>query len=73
MKQYFETCVLCQKDRVTFGNFFLLFVGFRKQKKSSMVTVCNNLGADLKERSVCKPTCLFGQQLRRRLVSSCPW
>ena len=38
--------------------YFLVFTvscRFSKtKKKSSMVTVCNNLGADLKERSVCE-------------------
>ena len=33
MKQYFETCVLCQKDRVTFGNFFLFVCRFSKTEK----------------------------------------
>ena len=38
--------------------YFLVFTvscRFSKtKKKSCMVTVCNNLGADLKERSVCE-------------------
>ena len=47
------------KGRVTFRNFLLSGIYsklsvFENKKKSPMVTVCNNLGADLKERSVCK-------------------
>ena len=36
--------------------YFLVFTVsvFENKKKSSMVTVFNNLGADLKERSVCE-------------------
>ena len=56
-----------QKDRVNFGKILIFYFSvltvsclFSKTKKSPMATVCNNLGADLKERSVCKsPTLLW--------------
>ena len=75
----FTNLFLCQKDRLTFGKilFFLLVVFtvsclFWKTKKSSMATVCNNRGADLKERSVCRsPASLWSAaETQRRSQSS---